>query len=118
MAEDDKTEFNSNVATLQRVDALIRNCIMASHEEDVKAWYRNLLNLRREAIVKMDKKTKEECEVAVRKLKKGFALHPRHNSNQKYHEVLMDELDRFDIFIRQFLEEKGMLLRDMEDDGL
>lgn len=123
MADDVKTEFNSNLSTLERVDRLLRFCTVASYEENLTSWFKHLENLRREAIVKMkhDKKKTGECkencilcnlQTDFTELRRKNELYKSIRNDTAIHNKFKGLLDDFEMALRQFMNDKGMLLRD------
>lgn len=109
------TEFNSNVATLQRIDILLRAEANAVSEGDLAGWYLVLYNLRREAIVKMGEDEWDEMEDKLKKIKALLKLWRRHPSDSVLQEDLEEHLDEYSLELRDFMDGKGMLLKDAED---
>lgn len=121
MDDQELSEFNSNKASLIRVDNLIKLSTDAEFNEDYLSQFKWLKALRKEALYKMrDKGNKElpdrkECEKLfedLEKKKQFFTNHP-HRLNVKLD--FMRALDKFDVFLRDFMGKKGMLLKDVED---
>lgn len=113
------TEFNSNLATLERIDTLLKLCRDASFVGDLDSWFRNLRNLRKEAIVKMkgkDEKYRKDCETMYEKLVKIHSIFLRHRTMQSVRLKFEMVLDEFEIFLRDFMDYKGMLLTETEYD--
>ena len=110
------TEFNSNVATLERVDRFLRHCANASIAMDVVSWYQYLDILKREACVKM--KEEEEYNETLerfRKLRKNVRRYQLGKGNQsEIKNKLIRDLDEAEIHLRQFMNDHGMLLTDKD----
>lgn len=119
-----QTEFNSNIATLQRIDNLLKSCVVASMNEDVQNWFKLLANLRREAIVKMEHKkqpkkqdcikdcVKCQCEKDYEEILNRMDILKKHEGNFNLQKALLKQLDNYEIFLRDFMNKKGMLLKD------
>lgn len=120
----DQTEFNSNKASLIRVDELIKIGYRATYEDDIHLRFKTLQNLRKEALYKMvskDKKPLKDREDDIElynKLRSKYEFWARHKGNIRIAQQIDRLLDDYDIFLRDFLGRKGMLLRDDEDLGL
>lgn len=118
------TEFNSNLATLERIDKMLRLAADSHFEEDLFGYFKNLRNLRQEILVKM-KGNKETIELKnkmdndYRKLKSLYLLYKNNLTDIGLVEDFEEMLDNFEFKLRMFADEKGMLLRDAQDlDGL
>ena len=122
MAEEhEKTEFNSNLATLERVDKLLRFCSDYHAEEDYISYFKQIRNLRKEIIVKMrgdkykvvrEKELKDfddlcKCFILYRNNPSDFGL------NLRFDKLLI----AYEQSLRDFADLKGMLLKDGVDDG-
>ena len=89
----ESTEFNSNLATLNRVDLLIRATHTARTFDNYKEWFNDLLNT--------------------------YVLFSQNkNNNFQLEQIFRSRLLNFQHFIMDFLGAKGMLLRDKDDRGL
>lgn len=115
--ETNLTEFNSNVATLERIDSLLRIARQAMFADDFKAWFKALRNLKAEAIVKMNKEQKAECVDKFNKLETRLSIHYASGIKRCSFSTTVDnELEEFEIFLREIMNKKGMLLKDNEPD--
>lgn len=126
MTEQTLTEFNSNAATLERIDHLLRLASSASMQNNLLAWYKILESIKKEAIVKMKHTTKEEicvkecircqCTQKFEIIKAQIDLYQRTVANKsQLKSRLESQLDDAEIFLRDFMNSKGMLLREMDD---
>ena len=122
------TEFNSNQATLMRIDKLLRYCAEAYFSDDLENYYSCLMvfykevhpKLKKDHGKKKNKKNEEDnpyvkCERLrndLKKLKKVYARHPQTK------EEFRDKLEEFEEEIRCFADKKGMLLKDSDTSGL
>jgi hypothetical protein len=123
--QDQQSEFNSNIASLVRVDKLIQNCHVAFFNDDPDALFRHLCNLRIEARYKMKHKIKDEkcvkecprcnCDRLFKKLKKTHSIYMQ-NHNWNIKQKFLEQLEHFELFLTDFMGDKGMLLRDAADD--
>lgn len=119
MPEDELTEFNSNLASLKRVDELLRRCADATFMDDNHSKFMWLMNLRKEAMYKMTGKHKEDRTKAVNDWDKLVTRHTiwrRYPNNISLTFTFKKELDEYEIFLRDFMGAKGMLLKDGFDD--
>lgn len=118
------TEFNSNAAVLQRIDQILRVCADASYQGRLLQWYEALELLKREAISKM-KHTRErgeavckkdcircECNTRFEKINKLIQVHIMNPNDTMTHTRIRMHLDTTEVFLRDFMDGKGMLLRD------
>lgn len=116
-----QTEFNSNVATLIRIDAALKMASQASIDDDFNNWFKALGILRREAIVKMKGKHKgmrKECDDLFEDLEKQLLIVGKAQGEVSFlHTKIDNKLDRFEVFLRDFMDMKGMLLKDEADDA-
>ena len=123
-----KTEFNSNTATLERVDDTLKKCANASLVGDWVSWANNLEILKREAIVKMHDITKiEKCKdgcvgcICLEKFKRLDQIIQVYRTSKLKDYLLINDirrkLDDCEMFIRAFMDKKGMLLREAEDEA-
>ena len=117
-----QTEFNSSLATLIRIDTALKMASQASIDDDFMNWFKALGILRREAIVKMkgkkNKKLKVECNKMFGKLEKDLLIFNNSQADKSFlHTNLDNKLDAFEIFLREFMDVKGMLMKDEADDA-
>jgi len=112
MSEDNLTEWDSSKATLYRIDNLLKRCAEASYYNDVGSWFRHLQSLKREAIVKMKQDIKTVCDKKFEKLSNNVLLFEkaRHKSGASF--SLLKDLDEAETFLREFMNSKGMLMKD------
>ena len=111
------SEFNSNKATLIRIDKLMQATHVSFFNEDWEAVYKDLRSLRVECVYKMDKDFKTACDKSFKELitlRQTYKSEP-HNPNVVH--IYTMALDEFWIFLTEFMGKKGMLLNDKEDDG-
>lgn len=111
------SEFNSNKASLIRVDKIMQRLHIATYQEDWEGMFRLLKILKFESYYKMDKATKEKCQEKYKKLfdKRNFWSSNKRSVPIKYEFVNL--LDDFFTFLTEFMGKKGMLLTDKADDG-
>jgi len=114
----ERSEFNSNLATLERIDDLLKKCREAAFVGDLSAWFKFLRNLRKEAQVKMPDDEKEKCTKEYKSLEKIHELYLLHADKKGISKTFDRNLDEFELYLREFMNKKGMLLRDDEDRGL
>lgn len=111
-----KTEFNSSVATLQRIDESLRGCANASFNKEYYKWFNYLQIIKREAIVKMKDKEKVECNKLFNNLTNTFSVYNVSEGDKNKIEInLFNQLDSCEIFLRDFMNIKGMLMHDKDD---
>jgi len=115
MNEDIKlmTEFNSNKATLMRVDKRINLQDFSSYEEDLHGWFKILKIARRELLPKLPPEEYNEVEGMVVRLKQLDYLYQNNRTLDVAYDF-EDLLDRFDILLRKRMDQRGMLLRDLD----
>lgn len=116
---DELTEFNSNVATLKRVNSWLERASVAAYNNDYSGWLKCVNEIMKEAIVKMKPAMKEKCLADLYSLEKNVSLflNAKYKNNLLFTE-LKRELNEYEIFLRQFMNDKGMLLKDDGDEGL
>lgn len=123
--EDLQSEFNSNVASLMRIDKLLQSLHHTYFMEDWNGMFKHLRGLRMEAVYKMNHKIKDgkctkecplcECDRLFNKLKQVYGIY---TSNSEVKEVQLrftHLLDNFQLFLMDFMGKKGMLLCDADD---
>lgn len=126
-----ETEFSSNIATLYRIDICLRRCAELSYHKKYVDWYYQLKILKREAIVKMRKRVShQECSILINSkdycyqchcikifedLDKLMSLYESSKQNNYMNNYVERKLDSAEIFLRNFMDLKGMLLRDSKD---
>jgi len=128
MTEFNLTEWSSDKATLFRIDRLLIQCEKVSFEEDIKSYFKVLRNLRKEAIVKMKHQKKSfKCVVDCQKcmdeemwdkLRNEMKAYELASKDINYKSYLLYCMENYEISIRDFMNEKGMLLREKYDEGL
>jgi len=117
-----QTEFNSNVATLIRIDTALKMAAQASIDDDFINWFKALGIVRREAIVKMRKKKykelREQCNEMFSALEKQLLVFSNSTGDKTFLNTKIDnKLDAFEIFLRDFMDLKGMLMKDEADEA-
>lgn len=126
-----ETEFSSNIATLYRIDICLRRCAEYSSQRKYVEWYRQLVVLKREAIVKMRKRVDHKdcslnfteknychlchCMKIYEDLSKLMMLYEHSKHKNDLNSYVENQLDKAEIFVRNFMDMKGMLLRDSKD---
>lgn len=127
-----QTEFNSNVATLERIDQLLRLATNAHYEEDLAGYFKHLQSLLLEIQVKMkpelspaEKKKLKKGEEGLSELDMSKKLFKSLKS--KYFLLIKKALDiegvlnferllyDFEFFLRDIANKRGMLLSDKKD---
>ena len=111
----DQTEFNSNLATLMRIDDALKFAGKCSIGDDFENWFKALAILRREAIVKMKPEEAEQCTEMFLKLESDVGIVSRSKNINSFNTRIDNRLDEFEIFLRTFMNRKGMLLKDAQD---
>jgi hypothetical protein len=115
-----KTTFNSSMASLERIDKLLRELHQAVLDNSVVNYYKLLQCLRKEAFYKMNGKWKplrDTLELEWSVLEKDFLLIDKHVSSKIPHSFFQ-RLERFELSLRDFMEERGMLISDDPGAGL
>lgn len=115
-----QTEFNSNLATLIRIDMALKMASNCSINDDFNGWFKALGIVMCEVIVKIDKSTKTTKEICLGwfgKLEKDLALMDRNKGKSFFNTKIDNDLRAFEIYLREIMNKKGMLLRDGEDEG-
>ncbi len=116
-----QTEFNSSLATLIRIDTTLKMASQASIDDDFINWFKALGILRREAIVKMKGKHKNkrtQCNKMFAKLEKDLLIFNKSTAEKSFlYTDLDNKLDKFEIFLRDFMDLKGMLMKDEAGDA-
>ena len=109
-----ETEFNSNIATLERIDTLLKNCGNAHFDEDVQSYFKHIRNLRKEILVKIKDKEKYKGEFETEKKLYGDLVDAF--AKPIIEEQLLVDLEEYENFLRYSCDQRGMLLknRDME----
>lgn len=118
MTEQPQTEFNSNVASLIRVDDLIKKANYAQITGDYINYFQFLSALMKEALYKMVNNKGEPDENRIKclekysALKSSYEIYKRHPNQMKVKMSFFNNLEEFDIFLRDFMGRRGMLLTD------
>ena len=119
------SDFNSNKASLIRVDKLMGYCHVSNFEGDYLSLFKHLSNLRIEARYKMNSKSKEgekireECDKQYKKLKQNYDVFFKNQNHPIILNNFKNQLDTFFLFLTDFMGDKGMLLTDKDrDEGL
>lgn len=126
-AEIELTEFNSNKATLYRIDKWLNSASHCFVDEDVVGYFKALKLLRNEARVKMENPHKEkrskrpirtECDERWSEITDLYMTYQNSKTFNNKHNLML-RLESFEDFVRDYMDFKGMLLRDKpDDDGL
>jgi hypothetical protein len=111
------TEFNSNLATLQRIDNELRRASYAQSTDDYDMWFKCLRTLMKEVYVKMNTEQKEESLKWFKKLETKVGIYFKSPAMKNSYMCRIDnELDMFELFLREIMDSRGMLLRNNEPD--
>jgi len=130
--EEVKTEWSSDLATLMRIDTGLIRCAEASMKDDLPAWFKWLRFLEREVIVKMSHKTKykngkRECSITLgdknfcprcytnhlfNSLETNMNLYLNNRRDPELVSLLKKGLREVEVFLREFMDSKGMLLKE------
>ena len=120
----DQSEFNSNVASLMRIDLALKHCHTASFNEEWLSYFKYLKILRKEARYKMKHRIKNgkcvpECvkcedERLFKKLEESKNVFTN-SSSRLIRSQFENKLDSYELFLREFMGKKGMLLKDATD---
>lgn len=114
----DYSDFNSNKASLMRVDKLIRLCHLSVFQSELLEHYKYLRSLRLEARYKMDQKHKDECDTLFKDLSQTYEQVKMYIHHPPTRFEFEQKLDKFQVFLMDFMGKKGMLLTDKKDVGL
>ncbi len=130
MGETQQTEWDSSKATLMRIDDTLKRTAQASYTGDLWSWFKELQVLKREAYPKMNKKGIIHAKCATATDKKEYCM--RCHCNELFAEIetdmtlyqknrgrgdfgqLQEKLDEAELFLREFMDGKGMLMRDQK----
>lgn len=121
--EEDATqvsEFNSNLASLQRIDTILKQSAVAEFNEDYIGYFKHLRNLRKEARYKMNgkyKTTKTEDDLRWNKMENHYTLFMNNQKSINLRTAFSGMLHNYELFLRDFMGQKGMLLADKQDDS-
>jgi len=118
-----KTEFNSNLATLIRIDKILKQCSIDLETEDWQLYFRHLRALKQECLYKMSHKRDKEGKCIEKclkcfarkkfeKIRRLYEVYKRNKKDYGLEQNFSQALDDFENFLRDFMETKGMLLRD------
>ena len=121
-----QTEFNSNAAVLERLNNYILIANNLAEMDDLTGWFRQLEKVRRDVLIKMKhKKAKTECvkscvkcvcEKKFKKLKETRKVFDNNRKQCNVADYFKDLLDDYQIFLMDFMNSKGMMLRDENTD--
>jgi len=119
---EDTTEFNSNAEVLKRVNNNIAVANLYAESEHLVAWFKELEKIRKDVVVKMKHKKKnnkcvESCvkcknQSLFNNLRKTQILYRQMPKQLNVKEKFQLWLDDYQIFLMEFMNEKGMMLRD------
>ena len=89
------------------------------------SYFKYLKSLRKESYYKMkhNKKKKEctkgcvkcKCNRLFKKLKNNYKVYKMHSDRGNVVLIFGTQLDQFEVFLRNFMGDKGMLITDTED---
>jgi len=114
-----ETEFNSNVATLERLDEYLRRAANASINDEYVTWYKYLRLVRTEVYPKMTQEERDECEKMFNALENSLRIIGSSRADKSFIYTKIDnKLDQFELFLRCTATKKGMLLTDKDFDLL
>lgn len=112
------TEFNSNLATLIRVDNFLKVCADCCFNDNFNGWFKGLNLLKREVIVKLrgEPEVKTECLKMFMEMERKLSIYYKSKGRKDsfLNTTIDNELDKIEIFLREIMDRKGMLLRDAE----
>lgn len=125
----EESVFNIAMAYLQRIDRILTSCWIASANQDIIMWHKNLCALYREVSIKL--KSEEDSEIlgsekdgvldeqnvtykqATFRNVNMLLNHP--SKNKTHRKLILFFLDGLEIKLRRKLQEKGMLLPSKND---
>ena len=110
------TEFNSNLATLQRIDIMLRRATVAMDSHDYGSWFNALRSLKNEVIVKMNENQTAECLDMFRRLENKMKMFFKNSqtNNSAWFVNIDNYLDSFETYIRREMDKRGMLLTNVD----
>lgn len=116
-----KTEFNSNLAEIERIHNILCLCDQAQLTSNYKEWYNAILCLKKELRAYMTKGQKKETQEYVNNLNKAYNGCYNRTTPHKYgfkaNHKLISTLFEFEEFLRDIRQEKGMGMTEKQDPG-
>lgn len=112
------SEFNSNKASLMRIDTLMKSCHSGLMSGDYGFFYRSVQSLKIEARYKMPKDSddRKECDRLFNMLRQKFLLWENNKGNTTLRIDMEKSIEEFLEFLTDFMGDKGMLLRDADEE--
>jgi len=112
----EKTEFNMAIATLKRIDDLLRAASYASVSKDANLWQSFLENVYREACPKFTKEEREELDKMMYDVNIAYRDHMHYNKHAPY-SLKMDKygkvlyyLHKYETHLRICMDRHGLLI--------
>lgn len=112
--ENTKTEFNSAIASLERLNVALRLCMDSSMEENIFVWRLALEQVYKEIVVKLSK-TEEETTNKLRKEIEDEYLRINKIASHEGINILYVEtklyslLPRYEVHLRKLADKHGLL---------
>jgi hypothetical protein len=116
--ENIQSEWNSNKASLMRIDYDIRMIAGARYSDDLHSYFKLLGALRFEAKYKMNDKLKKECEERYKTLENYDEMYTKGKKDQRISLWYRSKLDDYFDFLVEFMGQKGMLITERDTKGL
>lgn len=116
-----KTEFNSNLAEIERIHNILCLCDQAQLTNNYKEWYNAILCLKKELRTYMTDTQKTSTQKYVNDLNKAYnESHSQttpHKSGFQASHKLISTLFEFEEFLRDIRQAKGMGMTEKQDPG-
>ena len=118
MEAPEKTEFNSNVATLKRIDSGLMLALKYRMEDNYSAWLKMLgfllgevgVKIRDQELLNKLVKEYEALEWALFKIQNSHGSRPSSLGTK-----IDNKLSKFEFTLRQLMNDRGMLLTEKEE---
>ena len=121
MEEIKLSEFNSNKASLYRIDKIMQSIHISNLNNDYGTMFKCLHSLRVEARYKLQPKEQLEIDEKYKIIKHMYQIYNSKQGSDKYKIIMIleEKLDDFFLLLTSFMGKKGMLLTDKQhDEGL
>jgi len=113
--EREKSEFNSAIAYLNRINLLLASCVESAIDLNVYQWFHSLIALYRELSTEMKDHEIIDFDKRTNQLKKDVE---NFRENEYYKEVetkLYNQLHHFEIDLRKIMKQSGLQQRILDD---
>lgn len=113
--ERDKSEFNSAISYLNRLNILLANCVECAIELDVQTWFHSLLALYRELSTEMQDHEIIKYNKLIEEINNKIDNYAENEYEKIVDRDLYKQLHSFEIDLRKIMKQSGLQQKIMDD---